>query len=60
MYLTDDPERDFKKYDLAYERCNFKPLKCADCGQDLTGVYYDFGEWQLCHNCIENYEKAVG
>lgn len=60
MFYTDDPERDFRRWDEEQQsELNDLPV-CADCDnpiQDETAFYLN-GEW-ICEDCMEAYRMRV-
>lgn len=61
MYYTDDPARDFERWEAAQEAKLERLPKCADCGnpiQDETAFYIN-GEW-ICEECMEAYRVNTG
>lgn len=59
MY-TDDPLRDFERWDAERERRLAQLPTCADCGEHIQEetAYYINGDW-ICRNCIDSYLRDV-
>ncbi len=59
MY-TDDPLRDFERWDAERERRLAQLPTCADCGEHIQDetAYYINGEW-ICKDCMDSYLREV-
>ncbi len=59
MY-TDDPLRDFVRWDAEQERRLQMLPECADCGEHIQEetAYYINGEW-ICKDCMDSYLREV-
>ena len=60
MFYTDDPERDFLRWD-AHQHDELEKLpECADCGNPIQdeSAFYINGEW-ICEDCMEAYRMEV-
>lgn len=60
MFYTDDPLRDFDRWD-AEQQDRLKDLPvCDDCGETITSesAFYIDGSW-ICEDCIDAYRMDV-
>lgn len=63
-YYTDDPERDFDRWDMEQERRRARLPYCEDrkCRKRVIDdeVYYDIGNEILCEECMKRrYQRSV-
>lgn len=60
MIFTDDPARDFERYDAEQEARLAKRPVCADCDEHIQEdeAYYINGEW-ICERCMDSYRREV-
>ena len=61
MYRTDDPLRDFDRYEREQaEWLESRPV-CADCGNPVQDEHYYLIEGEvICPDCLEeNYRKEI-
>lgn len=60
MFHTDDPVRDFEKYDEQQNRRLARLPVCADCDEHIQDetAYYINGEW-ICESCMDSYKQEV-
>lgn len=58
---TDNPIRDFERWDAEQEEKLEKMPVCDECGEHIQDDYlYDIGGEILCRTCMENkYERSV-
>lgn len=55
MYYTDDPVRDFARYDAAQRAELAKLPRCANCGEPIQTEYmFDLPDGLWCENCIND------
>lgn len=55
MYRTDDPTRDYNRYEAEMERLDERLPVCADCGERITADYcYAINDVYICPDCLEN------
>lgn len=64
MTWTDDPLRDFDRYEAERER-EFQEVRaqlpaCAECEHTIEDAeaYYINGEW-ICESCMDSYKREV-
>jgi formylmethanofuran dehydrogenase subunit E len=60
MFYTDDPARDFDRWDMEQARAEARLPVCECCGehiQDETAFHYN-GVW-ICDSCIESHKEWV-
>lgn len=60
MILTDDPLRDFNRWeDEEYLKKLALPI-CSDCGEPITGDYYwEFHGCYYCEDCVKEHRGYV-
>lgn len=60
MYRTDDPLKDFDRYDAEQERRIEKLPRCSQCDSPIQDdyAYYINGEW-ICDECLEQFRREV-
>ena len=56
MYMrTDDPERDYDRYDAECEDRLDRLPRCIDCGEPIQDEYlYDLNGDIFCEECLKN------
>lgn len=56
MYIrTDDPLRDFDRYDALMAAREAKLPRCDRCGEPINDdIYYEIGDEILCENCMHD------
>lgn len=61
FYRTDDPLRDFDRYDSEQQRNLDMLPKCDICGEPIQDDYcYEINDELICHECLEaNYKKRI-
>lgn len=61
MYFTDEPLRDFERYDAEQQDMLFKLPKCSECGEHIqSDELYEFNDEFICPECLEhNHRKWV-
>lgn len=61
MYTTDDPLRDFDRWDAEQARELDKLPECAECGEPIqTEECYEVNDELICPECLErNHRKWV-
>ena len=53
MIYTDDPARDFDRWDAEQEQLREKLPVCDDCGKRINDdFYWEFDGEVLCENCV--------
>ena len=58
MMWTDDPERDFLRWDAENEEWLKSRPVCVMCGEPIQDdCYYDFGGGPMCEECTESFVK---
>jgi formylmethanofuran dehydrogenase subunit E len=60
-FYTDDPVRDFERWDAEQQAQLDKLPECSECGHKITDeyAYYIHDEW-ICEDCMDrNYRKEV-
>ena len=60
FFYSDDPLRDFDRWDAEQqERLKELPI-CEDCGEPITSesAFYIDASW-ICEDCIEEYRRDV-
>lgn len=58
MYTTDDPLRDFARYDAEQARELAKLPVCAECGEPIqTEECYEINDELICPECLEHYHR---
>jgi formylmethanofuran dehydrogenase subunit E len=60
MFYSDDPERDFLRWDAQQQNELKKLPVCADCDNPIQdeSAFYINGEW-ICEDCMEAYRMEV-
>lgn len=60
MFYSDDPVRDFDRYDAEQARNARKRPVCECCGDHITDEFaYNFdGDW-ICQDCIKDFLEEV-
>lgn len=57
---TDDPIRDFERYDAELEKALEKRPICDECGEHIQDDYmYVIGNYTLCEDCLKNFREAI-
>lgn len=61
MYRTDDPYKDFDRYDAEQEMALAKLPRCSECDEPIqTEKCYEINGEIICPECLElNHEKKV-
>lgn len=61
MRFTDDPIRDFARWDAEQARMLEHRPECADCGERVQeDYYYLINDEVICPNCLESgYRKSI-
>ena len=54
MYYTDDPGRDFARYDAQQARKEARLPHCEYCGEVIYEKYYEIGGKVVCEECVED------
>lgn len=55
MFYSDDPVRDFDRYDMAQAQKEAKCPECDKCGKHITDdFYYEIGGEILCEDCMHD------
>ena len=58
MYRTDDPERDFDRWQAVQEAKLERLPKCSHCEEHIQDdAYYEVHGTILCPECLETYYK---
>ena len=58
--FSDDPLRDFHRYDAYKEKLLQRLPICADCGEHIQDEYaYRIYEDWICESCMENYRYSI-
>ena len=61
MFYTDDPARDFARWDAEQNRRLRRLPRCADCGEFVQeDSYFLINDEVICIACLEHYRKLVG
>lgn len=60
MFYSDDPVKDFERYDARLTQMLERLPVCADCGEHIQDeeAFYINDEW-LCNDCIDSYKRGV-
>ncbi len=60
-FRTDDPLRDFDRYDAAMAAREAKLPCCERCGKPINDdFYYEIGNEILCENCMKDeYQRST-
>lgn len=60
MFNTDDPLRDFQRWqDEEYLWEMSRPI-CDDCGEHITDEYmWEFHGLHYCENCVRNHRERI-
>ena len=57
---TDDPIRDFERYEAEQEEKLEKLPVCDDCGEPIQDeYYYDINGFIICPDCLKEYKCEV-
>lgn len=59
MIFSNDPLRDYYRYEAEQEDALKDLPHCADCGEPIQEYGYDFSDYWICDDCIEAYRKRV-
>lgn len=61
MFYTDDPIRDFERYDSRREKTLENRPVCCECGERVQAEYYfDINDEVICPACLfDNHRKDV-
>lgn len=61
VFYTDNPARDFNRWDAAQEKRLAKLPLCADCGEPIQDdCYYQINDEAICLSCIKaNYRREI-
>ena len=61
VFRTDDPDRDFDRYDMAMAQREARLPVCDRCGKPINDDrYFDIEGEILCENCmIDTYGKST-
>jgi formylmethanofuran dehydrogenase subunit E len=54
MYRSDDPERDFLRYDAEQAREEARLPHCDYCEEAIYDTYYSINGEIICEECLEN------
>lgn len=55
MYYTDDPLKDFDRYEAEQQRYLDSLPKCAECGEPIQSEKcYEIDGELICQDCLEN------
>ena len=55
MYYTDDPLRDFDRYDMAMAQREARLPKCEKCGKPIDDdFFYEIDGEILCEKCMHD------
>lgn len=59
--LSDDPVRDYSRYDAEREEALERLPVCDYCGEHIQDdYYYEIGDEVICRECLDsNYRKSV-
>ena len=54
-FYSDDPVRDFDRYDMAMAQREAKLPKCDECGKPINDdMFFDIEGEILCENCMRD------
>lgn len=60
MYRSDDPLRDFDRWDFDEERWLASRPKCAECGEPITtDTAYRFEGELICEDCMHEHKVWI-
>ncbi len=61
MYYSDEPLKDFDRYDADQQAKLDKLPKCSDCGKSIQDEhFYLINDEAICQNCLDsNYRKDI-
>ena len=61
MYYTDDPARDFDRWDMEQARAEARLPQCECCGETIhDDEYYEIDNEILCEECMKDrYMKST-
>jgi formylmethanofuran dehydrogenase subunit E len=59
MFVSDDPIRDFHRWDAHQQEQLNKLPKCDDCGEPIQDDYYSIDNRNICSECIDNYKMNI-
>ena len=54
MFYSDDPLRDFDRYDMAMASKEAKLPVCDKCGTRINEDFFNIGGDILCENCVHD------
>lgn len=55
MFYTDDPVRDFDRYDMAQAQREARLPKCEKCGKPINDdIYFEIENETLCEKCMHD------
>ena len=55
MYRTDDPHRDFDRYDAECAKYEARLPHCEYCGEAIHERYYVINDEIICEECLEQH-----
>lgn len=53
-FYSDDPVRDFDRYDMAQAQLEAKLPQCERCGHPIHDTYYEINNEILCEKCMHD------
>lgn len=54
MFYSDNPDKDFDRYDMAMAQKEAMLPKCEKCGEPIhDDVYYEINGEILCESCVQ-------
>ena len=60
MCWTDDPVRDFERWDAKREAELEKLPKCCECGEAIQSeYYYEFDGDLYCEDCLKDHRHSI-
>ena len=60
MIRTDDPLRDFNRYEAEQFLWEQSRPICDDCGDHITDEYmWEFHGFHYCENCVRNHRERI-
>lgn len=61
MWRTDDPERDYARYEAEQNKQLEKLPRCSECDEPIQEEYcFEINGEYICENCMnENHRKCV-